>query len=288
RMDLAEVFWRQGKYGDVPPLFKDPKYPPAPRDWADTIAPDFFDVFARSSSDEVQKAFAPIREAGFNPWFLLEFSAPFAKAGRSDVAFEMLISVNRKTPGIGLLDPNLSLYRYRKAWKGDQEALTWVREIVTPATVAAVMRAAFEQRLFELLWGFDPPAEARATAEAWFLRAAAAAIDPEGAKSHRAELESHFRSAGKEPKVEYARYLLGLSDEAALFRIAADPMHRGEVAYAFGVKAVGEGRYPDASDWFRVCLEVPPAHSADSAKTILMRWVTKGKSLEVLRRERFF
>ncbi len=80
------------------------------------------------------------------------------------------------------------------------------------------------------------------------------------------------------------RYMLGLTDEKELIVAGATPRERLEIAYCLGLKAQLDGRYGDASDWYRVTIEtrIKRAPEYRWAYNQLFRWAGSGKSLERL------
>ena len=89
-------------------------------------------------------------------------------------------------------------------------------------------------------------------------------------------LEEHYGILGK--------YLLGMETEEGLLELATDDKRRCEYAYFIGFKAQAEGRYEDASDWYRIATETGliPNGEYRWARRALMKWKDSGKSLENL------
>ena len=287
RAQTAGILWRQGKYSEVPELLLGPWHAPGSTDWNEFIAPAFFEVFSRRTLPEIDAAFEPLLQSRVNPWSLTALAKPFAETGRHDVSVDLLARIGAKTGGFAPSERELQVYRSLKAWKGEANAVAWLKQNVPAQHVGEVVQWAFEQRLFELIWALDA-SDGKESEEVWLARASVAAVDPRAAASHRAELEAHFRGAPDDQRSSGGRFLLGLIDLASLIDKTPDPRGRGEIYYYAGLKAIGEGRYEDASDWLLGCVEVPPAESGMKALMILSRWVEKGRSLEVLQRERYY
>jgi len=288
RADVAELLWRQGRFEEVPALYQDPRHPPNSGDWTTAIAPTFRDVFAERPPEEAERAFIPMVRAGFNPWYLMEFEKPFAEIRRFDVAIQLTLQVTRAQTGIGPLDPNLNLYRSFEKWKGEEEALAWVRQNLPAKFRKQLIHAALDQRIFALFWaGVALPTPTPDGEDVWLLRATAAALDPKRAAAHSGEVRAHFTSS-QTPEALYGRFLLGLTDEKELLRLT-EPTRRAESAYYLGISALASRRYEEAFDWFLVCLETAPAHAAprQKAEAILRRWVANEKSSELRKTKGF-
>lgn len=244
RADLAQILWLQGRFEEAPKPLLDPRHPLVSSDWVDTVALDFFEVYARRPVAEASAAFDPLIRAGVNPWFLFEFCEPFAKAKRFDVAIALIDALikSRNAP----IDPWFRAYNYRRRSIGADAADRWFRETVVPRPDAEqVAGSALDAREFDLLWSFPD------TDNAWILRAQAEAYDPGRDPKRREAVVAHFRDA-KAPLD--GRYLIGAEPEERLLASATDLARRCEVSYLIGLKALGENRLVDASDWFRVSI----------------------------------
>jgi hypothetical protein len=284
RADVAQLLWRQGRFAEVPALYQDPRHPPNSRDWSDVIAPTFRDVFAKSPIEEVERAFAPLVAARFNPWYLSSFADPFAQFGRYDAAAAVMLQVTRANPGIGPLDPQLKLYQYLEKSKGEQEAIAWVRQNVPATARKDLLPAALDERYFPLFWAAVAlPSPTPDGEDVWLLQATAVALDPNAASASAESVRAHFVSS-KAPECKYGRLLLGLSDGQDLMD-APDRIARGEVAYYMGIRALVSGRREEASDWFLVCLEFLPERNAtrQRAQRILRRWAENQTESELRR-----
>src|SRR5262249_29853874 len=72
----------------------------------------------------------------------------------------------------------------------------------------------------------------------------------------REELVTHYQQPN--PQQHYhpiGQYLLGLASERDVWPLATDAEHRCQIAFFFGWKAHAEGRYEEASDWYRIAVE---------------------------------
>jgi hypothetical protein len=288
---LAQILWRQGRHTEVPPLFSDPKHPPGPSEWRSRIAPDFAEIFEERPVEDAQRAFAPLVQARVNRWYLVEFGAAMAKAKRYDVAFALLSDLTRMRPwsGQGTLDPNLNLYRYLREFRGEAAALAWTEAGVTDNVRDRVIEGAFNQREFALFWRLMPE-PGRISDRTWVLQAAAVTLRPDVEPSRREAVMRHFQEAPG-PAGDYGRYLLGLTDEAPVFRAAAaSPLLRGDAAYVLGLRALADGRYEDASDWFLACRELDAVSSwgYQGAEAVLTHWGKNAHPLSTFAQQRLY
>ncbi len=271
RAGLAQLLWRQGRYEEAARPLIDSRFPISTEDWRKPIPWRFFEVFREAKPAAPLAAVEALARAGVNPWFLFELASPFARDGRYDVAIALLDAV-AASKGESL-DGYLRAYQYREKQLGREAAVAWFRETVAPSRSAAwVGETAFDERAFELLW-LLPDAD-----RTWLLRAAAAAFEGGAPAARRAMLEAHFRDP-KTPAADATDglYLLGLVTEEKLLEGVADGPRRSDVAFLLGVRAAGEKRLVDASDWFRVCVrtEQRARPSFGRAREFLKRWDTK-------------
>jgi tetratricopeptide (TPR) repeat protein len=290
RIILTKVLWRQGKYGEVPAVFSDPRHTlPVPA-FRDDLAPQFAKFFSKKPTEDARKAFEPFLKANFNPWILKAIACAPAKTGRDDTAFALLSDLTKSKPGIGTtpLDPKLDLYRFMVKSRGEKAALEWIRSVINENDRDQVLEAAFNQRFFNLFWQTTPDA-AHTSAQTWLLEAASVVLDPETGRSHRDSVAGHFREATG-PTGEYGRYLLNGGDETPVVTAGATRLDRGDAAYVLGLRALAEGRYADASDWFHVCVlsERPSAFSREGATTVLKRWLEDAHPMKTMAERKFF
>lgn len=289
RAGMAEVLWRQGRAREVPALFQDPAHPPSGFDWSKSIGRSFGRAFRGHSIGEIESAFIPMVEAKINPWYLLEMAKPMAESGRPDAAFAMLAAVtSRQSSGIGALDPRFNAYRYRKAWKGKEEAAEWVRAVVKPPLRLKALETTLDEGLGDLFWSIEDPPAGPATDSAELLRAIAAKLDPSRARRDTQSLLCYFENARHSPQSDYAAFLIGTTPASQFLQLASQSDRRGAVAYYLGIQAIAEGDYETASDWLEICIETgKPSREFDSAGRILRRWIDSDHSLAEMQQEPF-
>jgi len=77
-------------------------------------------------------------------------------------------------------------------------------------------------------------------------------------------------------------FLLGKASERDVWQRATDARTRAQGAYAVGLRRLCEGRYREASDWFRVTQELGPEQVGEYrwATSQLRGWRAQQKSLD--------
>jgi Tetratricopeptide repeat len=287
RAEMAELLWLQNRASEVPILFKNPRHAPAPFDWKNAIGPSFREAFAKRSIPEIEAGFAPLVSSSFNPWYLAEIAEVMSQAGRNDAAFALTAAITARQPGVGAIDPRFNAYRYRKAWKGEADAVQWVRATLTPEQRFRALEATIDEGLLDLFWQIDDPPEGPHGADnVKLLRAIAFALAPAKAEARREGLLAYFQGR-KSTESEYGQFLLGATSQADFLKLAADPARRGAVAYYVGLRSIGLKEYEDASYWLLIALQTatPNTKEAQSAKDILYRWARDGSSFERMKDE---
>jgi len=101
-------------------------------------------------------------------------------------------------------------------------------------------------------------------------------------------LSDYCKKGGNGTYHMLTRFLTGLATEKEVLALATDPKKRCEIAYYIGLRAQGEGRYADASDWYRVSIETGLIQNGEYrwAHNTLSKWQSAGKSLARLADER--
>jgi len=291
---LAAFLWRQGRHKDAATLFESSPYRISESDWQ-VLGKAFAEAFRDRPIKEALAAFSALRDVGIHPRMLVEMAKPVAQNGQHELAFKMVspLGATGTLAGIMLLT---EAYDYLKAWQGKEKALEWLRTAVPPdmplaldaVAMAAGGVAGTGEKRYELLWAFIPLKPQHFGADfIWLLRAAVAARLGLSTDPHRDELLKYFGRPAVGPYHQIGRYLLGMISEAEVLSLATDGKKRCEVAYYLGVRAQAEGRYEDASDWYRVSIETGLNNNGEYvwAFETLAIWNGKGKSLAQLAAE---
>lgn len=301
RARLARFYWSRGRYEDAAQVLKESPHKINLAEWKEELGPKFAGVFLRKSQEETLAAFSALQASGFDPFSLDQIAESFGAAHRPETAFEMVSRLHAQ--GTGQLFYLLHGYRYLKQWRGAPTALAWVRKAIPPQFLPFSTMISFDEGQYELLWDLiGDPGKDEGGDFVWLLRAAASVKLGAGKDPHRAELLNHYDpgrrgwlqriwySVYSPPHSYYhtiGRYLLGLTTERKTLALATDPKKRCEIAYYIGLRAEGEGRYAEASDWFRVSSETGLANNGEyrwSYNTLYL-WQKEGESLARLAAE---
>jgi tetratricopeptide (TPR) repeat protein len=286
RTTLAELYWEHGKPGEAAKVLASMPHQLTLSDWMYVVGPRFAAVF-KNRPKEAAAAFAPLLALNVNRFHLQGLAAAAAKAGKDDLAFEMVSRLPWQTTEemVFLTDA----YRYLKASKGKEAALDWVRKAVPRGRLNELSLPIFWSGADELLWDLvESPEKGPEPDRVWLMRAAAAARRGPESDPHRDTLLQYYGSPGPRYYHQIGRFLLGLATEREVLAVATDPRRRCEVAFYIGLRAKGEGRYADASDWFRVAIETGQERVAEYtfAYNTITDWQAEGKSLSRLAAER--
>jgi tetratricopeptide (TPR) repeat protein len=286
RTTLAELYWEHGKPGEAAKVLASMPHQLTLSDWMYVVGPRFAAVF-KNRPKEAAAAFAPLLALTVNRFHLQGLAAAAAKAGKDDLAFEMVSRLPWQTTEemVFLTDA----YRYLKASKGKEAALDWVRKAVPRGRLNELSLPIFWSGADELLWDLvESPEKGPEPDRVWLMRAAAAARRGPESDPHRDTLLQYYGSPGPRYYHQIGRFLLGLATEREVLAVATDPRRRCEVAFYIGLRAKGEGRYADASDWFRVAIETGQERVAEYtfAYNTITDWQAEGKSLSRLAAER--
>ena len=110
----------------------------------------------------------------------------------------------------------------------------------------------YDDGQYDLLWDFSDQIDLKVLGDyVWLLRAATQAQPGTPDQDRKQALFSYY---SQHPSGHYntlGRYLTGLASEEDALKEATSPSTIASTAYYLGIKARSEGRYADASDWFR-------------------------------------
>lgn len=285
RMLLAEMYWRHGKHWDAAETLKSSPHKIGLTDWKFTIAPKFVRVFSDHTKHDTLTAFSALLSQNFDHLTLFLVVGEMAKAGKHDVAFDMLSQLH--LPGIKQLAFYVHAYRYLTAWKGEEFALNWLREQIPPRTGNLASIVFYHEEEPGLLWDLiQEPVKDPHSDTLWLMRAAASvrlgANDP-----HRQRLITHYSKPGNSHYHDIGQYLMGMMTDDEVLSLANTPNKRCEIAYYVALKAYAERRFEDAMDWFRVTVETEQRNNAEYewAYMTLANWESAGKSLSQIAAE---
>lgn len=286
RRVLAELYWRRGRHEDAARVLTASPHRIGVEDWHWTIGPAFEEVFARRPPRDGLAAFAALVGQGIGPTELGEIVTVLSRAGHHELAFSLGSSLR----GFGLEDLMFRVggYRSLRAWKGESEALDWLRKQIPVRLFDAWSTVAYDQEEFDLVWELaGDPGRGEHADFVWLMRAAAWVRQGARDDVRRRALADHYLDPAPGHYHALGRFLLGLETEPAVLALATDPKKRCEIAYYVGLRAQAERRYADASDWYRVTLETGQERNGEYrwAFSALNRWEQAGKSLARLAAE---
>jgi hypothetical protein len=275
-----EYLWKTDRYGRVVELLKTWKYPLSNIDWRFEIGRRFAEIYAGQPLEKGLKAFSALAEASFRYSDLRHIPVEVDKAGNSELAFQMVSLL--KGGGIGRLQLVLDGYRYLKASRGENAALSWIRKRIPLNMRNPSSMVIYRQKEYELLWKLiEDPEQGGHADYVWLLRAAAWKRKEKNLVQYKKELVEYFSKTNSSYYHRLGRLLLGLESVDNLLSVAKTPDKLCEAAYYTGLKAQSEGRYYDASDWYHIAIETGRKNMGEYrwAYDELYMWYTKGKSL---------
>ena len=283
RETLVQIHWENGEYEDAAKLLHEAHPPISISDWQFEIGPLFYETFAELSHGETIAAFTAIKDRGIEPFTLSRLALPFGKAGHYEIAFDLMAPLEYSGPGVAAL--HSPTYGYLTELHGKEKALEWFKKKIPSHMLNATSMAFFEQKEYDLLWEIiEQPELGEYPNFVWLTRAAASVKTGHKNTQYHALLIEYYGKNRTDYYDRIARYLLDLETEAQVFSLATDPKKVCEVSFYAGLKAESEGRFHEASDWYRVCVETGLDNNGEYgwAYTRLWTWYSKGKSLDYL------
>jgi tetratricopeptide (TPR) repeat protein len=280
RGHLAEILWRERRYSDAALVLERPEM--SLFAWRSELAQSFYRAFRDREERDAIEAFDPLVAQKITRFHLQLLFEPFASK-RPSLAFALQSRLKRPYV-MDIVGPRFLAYMHLKAWKGEEEALRWLHDNI-PQNMREVGTFDFyNEQEFDLLWTLvEPPAGKELSPRTWLLRAAAAVYRGLDRDPQRQALLAHYSESRPDFDHALGRYLLGLESATGVERLARDGKQRSEAAYFFGIRALSEGRIPEAADWLRVVVETEPAVEVMMlARRALTRWSERGRSPEVI------
>lgn len=279
-LPLVEFYWEQGRHEDATSTLFSYKHPITSDEWRKKIVPSFCSIFKDRPEEETMTAFSSILAHQPDPTLVLtEFAKGIYISGKPKLAFEMQSRVNGR--GIERISLDFEAYKYLKAWRGDENALNWLKKRVpvTPESPTALF--IFSNDEDNLLWSLiKSPDE-----YGWMLRAASSLKKTTHlSERDKKSLSLYFKISKDGFYNSIGSYLLGLLEEDQLLELADTPKKRCEIAYFIGFKAQQEGRFEDASDWYRIAIETGSHKDFEYrwAMSMLHKWNSRGVALSRL------
>ena len=285
RADLAGLYWRHGKPAEAARLLKDASRRLRAEDWRSEVAPEFEEAF-ESRPNEALAAFMALLAEGCDPFAIKYLIYSSARLKMYAVAFEMASRI--RWQGQGAVEFNVIAYQNLLEVKGQPAALAWLRSRIPPDSLNRASMVIFEVGRHELLWDLIERPDGNMADFVWLMRASAAVRVGVGNDPNRARLFEYYNRSLPGHYHVIGRFLLGLATEREVLDQATDASRRCEIAYFIGVRAQADGRYEDASDWYRVAVETGQSRYVEYrwAFYTLYKWLDPYKSLSRLAAER--
>jgi tetratricopeptide (TPR) repeat protein len=284
---VARVLWRQQHYLEAAELLTSSRQLRR-NDWEGTIANSFGWVFFDADPHFAQNAFNALRQRNVDASSLAAFARDVGARGNHKLAFALLRQIGSLPsasagPSFGSM---LTIWSRDEiaASDGEGAAADWLRKNTEiPHQLALV---AFEDGRYDILAEpLEDPARQTKVNEMQVLRTAALLMRRSPDAAGREELRRYFASQPPDVWTVYGLYLLGHASEEELFATSAKwPAGLANVAWLKGVRAAGDGRYADASEWFSVAVDTDLENAPPTAFAYmtLRRWMREDKPLSLL------
>ncbi len=287
RMDIVSLLWEWGRYTDAAQVLKNSPHAIRGADLQSIVSPRFFETMSQKDKDEVIKAFSALIGQGFDNIGLMTLSYPFESSGKHEIAFEMTSRLHANGGAQYIFWAHA--YRNLKVYRGDTVALAWLQNLIPAGDRNFAGMAFYDQGRFELLWDVvkDPESGGHGPDFVWLMRAAAVVRSGMEKNPHWNEVVEHYKETNKSYYDVTGRFLVGLAKQDEVLALATDPKKVCELSYYIGLKAQAYGRYEEASDWFRSCIETGLTNNGEYRWSFmtLMRWLRSGKNLSRLAAE---
>ena len=286
RAALAAVLWAQRRHTEVPPVLHDSQHALRLEDWREDVGPTFVRAFGRRPLSEGTAAFDALAQAGVPVRLLKTLPSAAADSGYHALALSLKQRVLSPPGGNEQGDDAeaVEYYRYLVAARGKVAALDWLGARWQPSEFRRQALTVYRNGLNDLLW--DPRVERDDGPEGsyhWLIRALAWVHAPQRDPARGAQLRAYYAQPDSRFYYVAGRCVLGMESEDRLLTFATNPHRRAEVSYYLGIRALGQQRYVDASDWFRVTIETRSARDWELlwAKDLLTRWMRTSRELRI-------
>lgn len=247
------LYWRNGRYADAAGIFVRNGSRQGLRH-AD-IGHSFSEALSGKPQEELTKATEALVAQGVTGWNTLGVIAQTVAAmGDHKKAFELMMRC--KVPPAREPERLLSAYKELKLAKGDEYGRDWLAKQVAPQHLTIILRQAFLQRCFELLWSMT--SQDGATNDQLWLWRAAAYIDSEQ-KDKDAEkgklLTAHYAKPGKTFEHQIGQFLMDAKGGKDLLKRPLNLVQLCVCSYYIGLHDLNARPSYSATDWFRLTKE---------------------------------
>lgn len=264
---LAELFWRQGRYGEAASVLQNARGRLSGVEWTREIAPRFVAFFRTRESEGVQAAEALMRAGFTDRWTFGSIPDALGAEGLHGLAFEL--QSRMQLSGAEGFESAIVAYRHLKHAKGEAMAIEWIRRRVPESDRDLLGILAWQEGVPELLWTMAPSRLQGELGDYHWLLRAAVCMETGSAHPRYAETVNHIGRGRGSHHLEVARYLLGLREESEVLAATKTLRQRSEVYYFAGLKAEQRGKLRDAADWYFMSVE------SDTGNNIESRWALR-------------
>jgi tetratricopeptide (TPR) repeat protein len=281
----AAVAWRAGRYDQAAVVLTQGTNRLTPGDWAWTVAPTFADVFEGEPARAGQ-AVQALMGAGLRGVTTVgTLARPFADRGQPDQAFAIQSQI--QVSGTQKFDIWIKGYVYLKAWRGEADALEWLKRKVPEDQRHVFSLFAHQEGCDELLWSFAPAVlDEEQKPYQLLLQAAALARNP--SMPRFADFMTDLEVNRGNYYLKIARFLAGLMLEDEALDAARGKKARCEAYYFIGLKAEAEGRFRDAADWYSLSAETGAVGNGEYRWSMMRLFQLGGmqRALDTMKAER--
>lgn len=280
----ARVLWRQRKYVEAAGLLS--RSPVVRRsDWDGEVATSFGSVFHDADPHDTRNAFGPLVELGVDAKALAALAREIGRRGDPRLAAALLSQIR----ATGSDESAIQIWTHDELLKaeGEEAATAWLLKTTRAGHQLGIV--AFQFQRYDILWALEgDPARATKDDEMQLMRAAALIHKPEPSCEPYYRLLQYFGGRPRKGWAPFGLFLLGSATPEEVYVLSDGLPGICNLGWLMGLKAAGEGRYEEASDWFQVSVEsgqprVPP--NAWSFE-ILRRWMVRDLFLRQLQAEK--
>jgi hypothetical protein len=255
---LAFVLWRAGEPGEAARVLTNhPHQPFLTKEWRWKFGREFAAAFRGRPAPDAVAAIEALSREGVDVQgdTLRQLLVGMGNAREeSALRFELLVHLPPGPTPVFDVARLLSGYQAgREVW-GAAPAEAWLAAQIPSAEKPILALHAFREGEPVLLWTIVPwvDDETNEVVErAWLFRQAAMLAGTDRDEGHARTLREHFARPSSSYLHQLGRYLRGLETEESVLGLAAGTQHACAVAYYLGLRAHREGRYADASLWYR-------------------------------------
>lgn len=279
----AEVEWRLGDPSAAAKRFREPPLPLTDIDFERDVGKAFVRIYsARPPADAVRAVEAllsVVRRASLDELGIaLENAKAYEQAFAVHERLAQGAGVEGGTRFFILLRAADALEKVRGVAASREWLAAQLPRPLSDFDARQLALLAFMNGLPQLVW--ELPAEPKGGEDEaetfWMLRAAAVALQGADAPAERRDaLHRHYAST-KSLSHYFAlgQYLMGELPESDAAKMVTNNTRACEYPYYFALKATGEKRFADASDWYHVALECGSRQEAEYrfAQADLYRW----------------